>query len=190
MTTTLAFFGWWNELGAAQQFFYGIGLIAFAALIVQILLTLIGGLDDMDLDVGHHDALGGFISIRGITAFFFGFGWTGAIALRSGFSIPGATALGFGAGLVMMVLLGLAIRTMAGFRTDGTLQMSSAVGKTGTVYVRVPAKRGGLGKIQILVQSRQAIMEAWTDEEQDLTSGMLVEVTGTVGGDALLVKKA
>lgn len=187
--TAWALIGWWSELGVAQQVFYGIGIAALAALVIQILLSLVGGIDHAELDVGHHDALGGFISIRGFTAFFFGFGWTGAMAMRAGLGITAAAALGFGAGLFMMVVLGLLMRFMAGFKTEGTLQLSNAVGKSGTVYVRVPANRGGMGKIQLLVQGRQAILEAWTDEGQDLTSGTLVEVTGVVGEGALLVKK-
>jgi hypothetical protein len=72
-------------------------------------------------------------------------------------------------------------------RSDGTLNMENAIGHTGTVYQRIPAKRGGQGKVQILVQGRMQVLEAVTDAESDIAPQREVKVTGISAGNILVV---
>ena len=72
---------WWNSLLIERQIFYAIGLFSLAVLLLQILLTLVGvGHHDADFSGhGEHDTGMGLLTVRTVTAFFVGFGWTGAI---------------------------------------------------------------------------------------------------------------
>ncbi|HEY5770117.1 MAG TPA: hypothetical protein VIS71_09760 [Terrimicrobium sp.] len=66
---------WWNNLNLPLQIFYATGLVASIALAIEVVLTLFGfnhhGLPDTSVD--HPDQLG-MLSVRTLTAFFFGFG--------------------------------------------------------------------------------------------------------------------
>ncbi len=101
---------WWQGLNLELQIFYGIGVIALIALIIQFVLLFVGDFDQVG-DFGdaggiadHGSGLGLF-SFRGITAFFLGFGWTGAIAVKSSLSVPVAITLGLLVGAVLMVAI-------------------------------------------------------------------------------------
>ena len=77
---------WWHGLLLEKQIFYGIGIFSLGLLICQILLSLIGLDHHSDVGVGaavDHDSGLGLFSLRTITAFFAGFGWTGGIRLQS-----------------------------------------------------------------------------------------------------------
>jgi hypothetical protein len=73
---------WWDALNFDLQIFYGIAIIALIVLSFQMILTLFFGMDDGTdaFDIGQHDSGMGIFSVRGITAFFTGFGWTGVIS--------------------------------------------------------------------------------------------------------------
>lgn len=70
---------------------------------------------------------------------------------------------------------------------SGTLNLNNAVGKVGTVYLTIPAKRGGLGKVQVKVQGLQTL-DAFTDNAENIKTGALVEITEIINDEILLVK--
>ncbi len=103
---------WWDSLTLPYQVFYGVGILGTVLLVVQLILMLIGGIEDMDaadgmdmdMDVGGMDAADGHVGIehasglhilstRTVVAFMTGFGWTGAFALREGLSLTIALLL-------------------------------------------------------------------------------------------------
>ena len=72
---------------------------------------------------------------------------------------------------------------------SGTLRINQAVNAYGEVYLTIPAKRGGIGKIQIKLQGSLREMDAISDSEEDLARGTLVKVIDTVNDSILLVSK-
>ena len=107
--------------------------------------------DDFDSgpDIGHdaHDAVTDaglrLFTIRGFIAFFTVFGWGGLALLRSGVS-PGLSAIlagvmGFCSMLAMAVIFKLCMR----LQSDGTLNLSNAIGQSGSVYLTHPAPPRG-----------------------------------------------
>jgi len=125
---------WWNELNLELQIFYAIGIVALLVLMIQLVLSIFGGMDD-GYDVGHGDHGSGlsFFSIRGVTAFFVGFGWSGVIALKAGFGVIGAIAVGTGVGVLLMAGIFLLMKSMLRLQSNGTLDFANAIGKVGTV---------------------------------------------------------
>ena len=71
---------------------------------------------------------------------------------------------------------------------SGNVIMASAVGKTGTVYLVIPANRKAAGKIQIQHQGFRTI-DAMTDETEDIPNGAVIQVTAIINDDLVLVKK-
>ncbi|HPA16781.1 MAG TPA: hypothetical protein PLU30_03465 [Verrucomicrobiae bacterium] len=199
---------WWDALSIERQIFYGIAILATLTLGIQLLLTVLGGIDADDgggglgHDVGagaadahaagahHGDTLGGLklVSSRTIVAFFFGFGWSGVIALRRGLPLGAAVAIGIVVGGTMLVLLALLIRALLGLRSSGTLDYRNAVGQTATVYVTIPAGRGGVGQVEVLVQGRLQTVRAMTAQAAPLAPQAKVKITGLIDAQTLEVE--
>ena len=126
-------------------------------------------------------------SVRGIIAFAVVFGWMGA-ALDSAGLMPALTVIISAAcGFAMMVLIALLFKAAMRLQSDGTLDIRNALGVSGTVYLTVPAKRAGAGKVTVTVQGTYCEYSAVTDSEQPIETGREVTVTGISGQSTLVV---
>ncbi len=181
---------WWDALQLEKQIFYGIGLISLALLILQLLLTMIGaGLENLELPGnGEHGSGLGVLSVRSVTAFFVGFGWTGAICLNSGLSLPLAITAAFAAGAALMICTNLLMLGMLALQSSGTLDYKNAIGEVGTVYSTVAAERKHAGQVEVMVQGRYITAEAFTNHAEPLNPGTKVRVTELIGKSTLLVE--
>lgn len=181
----------WSSLGILAKIFAVIGLTAFVLIVLQAGTSLVGGDVNHDYDITVEDGwMGhtwGLFSVRGFFGFFLGLGWGGLIALQRGFSGLTATLVGVGTGFIIAVALALLMRAINSLRSDGTLKMENAIGRTGTVYQRIPARRGGQGKVQIMVQGRLQTLEAVTDSDTDIAPQQEVQVTSIAAGNLLVV---
>lgn len=188
MLTMMEF--WWQALNLELQIFYGIGIIALLALALQMVMLLFGGIDDSgDFgDGGHHGDGLGIFSIRGITAFFLGFGWTGVIVLKAGQSLGLAIVLGLFVGSVLMFGIFFLMRSMMRLQSSGTLNYANAVGEVATVYVTVPALQKGGGQVEVMIQGRHTTAEALHRGETQLIPGTKVRVVETIGRSTLVVE--
>ena len=176
------------------QLFYIVGIISSLALLVQIVLLLIGFDHDIsagDVDMGGPaDHPGGLhiLSVRTVVAFFVGFGWTGVIALQSKLSLPATLLMSVAVGGVFMMSIFYIMKTLHGMRDSGTLDYKNAIGKVGSVYLPIPAKRSGPGQVEILVQGRLIIVQAYTDSNEKIGNHVKVRVTELVDPQTLLVE--
>jgi membrane protein implicated in regulation of membrane protease activity len=184
---------WWLGLNLELQIFYGIGALALIALIVQFVLLLVGGFDDVG-DFGDAGGLAehgsglGIFSFRGITAFFLGFGWTGAIAVKSGLSVPVAILQGLLVGMVLMIAIFLMMRSMMRLQSSGTLDYQNAVGEVATVYVTVPGSGKAGGQVEVMIQGRLSVAEALHRGEASLAPGSKVRIVEMMGRSTLVVE--
>ena len=194
MTSPLALFEsftWWARLTNAQQFFYGLGIIAGILTLFMAVMALFG-LGDHDTDIG--DAAGdhmegsSLFSTKPITGFFLGFGWSGGIALESGASLGKAMLIAFAAGTALMLALAWVIRTMYSLRNDGTRQINDAIGAIGTVYVTLPPARAGGGQINVTVSGRLETLAALNAALRSIPSGEKVKVVGVFDTNTVLVE--
>ncbi len=92
------------------------------------------------------------------------------------------------AGLLMMLLMATLMYFMSKLTESGTLELKKAIGKTGTVYLTIPAQRAGMGKVQISIQGFQTL-DALTDDEVEIHTGAVVEVVDTLNEEILIVKR-
>ena len=162
-------------------------VIGGAVLIFQLVAGLIG------LDHGHvHDAHHGdsaseglnLLSIRSIAAGVAFFGLAGMSAMRFGVIVAALAALV--AGAAATVGGAVIIKTFGRLERDGTLSLGSAVGTTGTVYLSIPGKRSGIGKVHLTVQNRLVECPAVTAEDP-LPTGSSVLVVDLEGSDTVVV---
>ena len=186
----VVFDAWWNLLNLELRIFYGIGIIALLFLMVQIFFSLFAGMDDMgDLhDAGAHSSGLSIFSIRGITAFFLGFGWAGVIALKAGWGVPAAIAVGIVVGGVMMFAIFLVMTSMLKLQSNGTLNFSNAVGQIATVYVTIPAENKAGGQVELLIQGRLTMAEALYRGHEPLRPGTKVRIVEKLSHATLVVE--
>ena len=187
---------YWNlyaELPTLMQIFWGCALISTIIMVIQFILSLCGMGDvDMDVDMSAADGLDAatgmdLFSIKNVVIFFVGFGWAGIsfreIIPQDGLLILAALACGcfFVASFIMI------FKQLMKFEGNGAVNMSEAVGKKAEVYLRIPAKRNGKGKVQVSLNGVAREYDAVTNDDEMIPSGKIVDIIGSTGGGALLV---
>lgn len=184
-----------DGMSTLEQTYWVIALVGSALFLMIFILTFIGGGDaDMDADASEFEADDGgvgfqFFTFKGIVAFFTIFGWTGVVCIQSDLSTSLTLIISAIAGFIMMVLTSLLFFWMHKLAESGTLKMENAVGVICEVYLPIGAKRSKMGKVQIKVQGSLRELEAITDEEEDLKTGTMVNVSEIVSAELLLVEK-
>ena len=175
---------------AGMTYFVTCGILSSAVLLIQMIALLLGGafdVPDLDLDVGEGGATGMF-SIRGIGAFFTGFGWTGAAVLDAGHSLTLATISATVVGVAVLLSFVAMMRWLHSLRSEGTIEYANAIGQIGSVYVPIPPRRQGIGQIEVLVQKRMATVRALSDSEERIENRTAVQVTELVDNRTVLVE--
>ncbi|MDL2287185.1 hypothetical protein LJB90_01295 [Eubacteriales bacterium OttesenSCG-928-G02] len=137
---------------------------------------------------GSIDAGFRLLSIRTLIAFLAVFGWSGMIFdksdLKTGLTLFFATICGL---IAMLIVAGL-FYLINRLQYDGTRNIKNALGVSGTVYLKIPPKRLGKGKINIILQGALVEVDAVTDEEVDIPFMTEVVVIGISGQNTLVVK--
>lgn len=161
--------------------------------LIQVVMTFVGTSDgsvDADFDSNLEDSSGPFqmFSFRNLIDFLLGFSW-GAIAfydlIQNRFLLVFVAVLIGLSFVAMFVFLMFQIRKLS---QDNTVQVEGAIGKTATVYLRIPGSRGGSGKVQIVLQQTTHEMDAQTAGDP-IPTGAVVKVTDVIDNHLLLVEK-
>ncbi len=144
-----------------------------------------------DADYQHTDGswLFGVLSFRTLIAASAFFGVTGKAALSAGYPKPTALVLAVLVGIGAMYGMYFLMRAISRFTSSGNVQISQSPGKTGRVYISVPAAGGGAGKIQLSLQNRTVEYQAVTADEEPLETGAAVEVVCVTGSDTVKVRR-
>lgn len=185
---------WWGSMVFEIQVFYAIGIVSSLILLAQMVLVLIGF--DHDLSAGDADMTGAaehpgglhILSVRTVVAFFVGFGWTGVIALQNNLSLAATVILSVLVGGLFMLIVYYVMKSLHGMRDSGTLDYKNAIGKVGTVYLPIPPNRSGPGQIEIQIQGRLMVVQAYTASGQKIANHAKVKVVELVDPQTLLVE--
>lgn len=183
--------GWFDDLTGDLQVFYVIGIVAGVFLMFQLILLAFGfGFDaDVDFDGGDGGFDVGFLSLRTLTAFFFAFGWTGVIMKEADQSTPAAVGVAVAVGLAMFLGVGLLWRQFTKLQETGSVDYANAVGVTGSVYLPIAANRTHPGKVEVMVQGRLAVVDAYTRQDEDIPSKTRVRVVEVIDSSTVLVER-
>jgi hypothetical protein len=181
---------WWESLNFELQIFYGIAIISLVALFFQIIMSVVFGMDHgADIaDVGDHDSGMGIFSVRGVTAFFTGFGWTGVVCTKQGLGLPVSIALALVVGGGLMVGIFIMMRSFMRLQSNGNIDYGNAVGQLGTVYVTIPPVQRAGGQVETMIQGRLVTTEALQKGSQPLQPGTKVKVVERIGSSTLIVE--
>lgn len=176
-----------------EKTFWVFALLFSFLFLLQSILSFIGGDageagGDADHSVGADDGTGHqFFTIKNMIAFFTIFGWTGLACVKGGMSGVASIGIAVLAGSVVVLMMAVLFKSMSKLKQSGTLQMKNAVGLIAEAYLFIPAKRGGFGKVHIKVQGSLHELQAITDDEEQIATGKLVKVVGTINDSVLLV---
>ncbi len=175
---------WWGSLEGAYRVFYALGIVSALALLIQVILTVFGIDDIFDAAEGEGTSL---LSMRTVSGFLAGFGWTGVVMMRAGYSTLAASIGGTIVGLLFAGILFLIIRVMMGLRHSGTIDYRNAVGVAGKVYAPIGASLEKPGQVEVLVQGRLRTVAALTRHDQDLPTLTRIRVVDLLDQNTLLV---
>ncbi|HEX6883625.1 MAG TPA: hypothetical protein VF530_09610 [Planctomycetota bacterium] len=183
MPTAIFGFDWTMELS-----YMACAAAGGTVLVLQTLLMLFGfgdgGDADLHHDVGagdvgdggeHHDGAFGLLSVRAVASFLTFFGLTGWMGTSREWGETTTLLVAIGAGLALMVVVAWMMRMQSKLQSKGNLDPRNAVGLSARVYLRVPGKNGGFGKISVKLQGRTAEFQAFTLGDE-LPTGALVEI--------------
>jgi hypothetical protein len=140
-------------------------LVGTVFFLLRLLMALFFGGDgdaDGDLsDMGHGDSAFSMFSILSILAFFMGAGWMGLTCrVDWGLSsvVSAISATGFG--LVLMLMASGLMAFARSLNQVVEYDLQTAVGHIASVYMSIPKRGDGRGKIRVNVSGRQKMVDA------------------------------
>jgi hypothetical protein len=127
------------------------------------------------------------LSLRTIVAALAFFGLAGLAAQTARCTSFNSLVIAAAAGVGALYAVYAMLRSMRSLGAEGTARIHRAVGRQATVYLRIPARQKGAGKIQINLQNRTVEYLATTPGEA-IPSGATVVVTKILGSDTVQVE--
>ena len=189
---------WFNALDPTMRMYWGIAIFASLVFLIQMVMTFIGIGDadgaDADFDMSA-DADGGTLdaggtlqlfSVRNIVNFLLGVGWGGVCFAPSVGSHSLLALVALLTGVVFVTLFAFIYKQMRKLEHDGTFRIGDSVGQVADVYLRIPPRRSGEGKVQYSFQGSVQELPAVTDGDL-IPSGTKVRVLEVIGDHTLLV---
>jgi hypothetical protein len=174
-------------------------------MLLQFLLQLVGigdfdhGDASLDLETETHVDVDGhehghseflkLLSLRTLVAGCAFFGITGLLADSLTLGPIIALLLAVAVGLAAMVLVAWLMSVLAGLHAEGNIDVLGAMGRIGTVYLSIPADKGGHGKVTVSLQERSLEFDAITND-RELKTGESVLVIDVVDDHTLEVVSA
>jgi membrane protein implicated in regulation of membrane protease activity len=132
----------------------------------------------------------GVLTFRTLVAALAFFGVAGKAARGGGYPEATSFVIALVVGCSAMFGTYWLMRFISGLSSSGTESIRNAVGCRATVYVPIPAARGGAGKVQLTLQNRIVEYQAVTDDADRLKTGESVRVVGVAGSDIVRVSRA
>ena len=204
---------WWSSLSTLMKALWGITLSASLIFVIQTIMTFLGADNDFNADFsgdfsgdvpadipgdisGDFSGDGadagsgmGLLTFRNFINFMLGFGWTAVLLRQSIQSNSLLFTIAILVGVVLVILVMLLFKWLAGMQQSGNIDVyKSAVDCTGKVYLAIPGKRQGEGKVQISINNSVREYDAVTDGDA-LPTGKDIRVVDVVGPNTLLVEE-
>lgn len=174
-----------NQLEPLLRTFWYVAIPTSLIFLAQTIMTFAGGHHDDGLgaDFDHHDGVhdgDGFqiFSFRNLINFLLGFSWAGIslyATVTNNYVLIGLAVL---VGVLFVWMFFFMIKQLQRLTEDNTFRMESTIGKEAEVYMKIPAKRQGIGKVLVSVNGTTHELEAFTDGPE-IPSGGKAKVIGT-----------
>lgn len=188
-----SFINWFLVQSALEQIFWVCAIVSSFFFLVQLLLTLVGmDSSDTEVDFDGPDTmdLGGGISlftVRAFVNFLIGFGW-GGLSLYQIFRAHWIVLVGAVLfGLLFVWIIRFLYKNVKRLEYNAAFNIEECVGKTASVYLRIPPKGLGIGKVQISIRGSIHEIDAYSASDM-IPTGSKVRVLKVVDGGLLEVE--
>lgn len=162
------------DFSSPRGIFCAIAWLATAISLVMLVLSIFSDFGGDDLEVTDGDT--GSLSVRTLVGFALGLGWGGFIAIQSGAGVMLSIVVGLMLGVIMFFIVAGIMRVIYSLKADGSLNYSSLVGMTGTVYVTIPPRGEPGGQVQVAHPSQMITMPAVQEGDTPLPAMTRIEV--------------
>lgn len=173
--------------------FWFVAIPATIIFIIQTIITFMGidssdGLSaDFDGDLESGDAPFQLFSLRNLINFLLGFSWTG-ISFYNTISSPRLLiVLSIIVGCLFIYLFFLIIKQVQKLEENNSFDIKNTLNKSAEVYLKIPEKKSGKGKIMISVNGAFHELDAMTENEA-IPSGAVVKVIEIENENIIIVK--
>lgn len=183
-----------TNLDPLLRAFWFVAIPASTVFLIQTIMTFVGadasdGIDaDFDSNLDGTDAPFQLFSLRNLINFLLGFGWSGislfGIIANKPLLIISAVIIG---GLFVYLFF-LIITQLLKLSDDASFKTVQALNKTAEVYLTIPAKKAGHGKVLISVRGSVHELNAMTEGDK-IPSGSMVKVIKIENEEILIVEK-
>lgn len=126
-------------------------------------------------------------TLQGIMTFLCVFGWSGIVCTVLGLHIALAILISIVLGFGAMVGVAKIIQLTARLAQNGTVDMRNLLGAKATVYIPIPLKGQGQGKVNVAVGELFKEFSAVTDETETIPTNTSVRIID-IRGDLVVVE--
>jgi membrane protein implicated in regulation of membrane protease activity len=160
---------------------------------IQTIMTFIGadasdGIEaDFDGDLDGSDAPFQLFSFRNLINFLLGFSWTGVAFYSTIGNQFILLSLSLSVGLLFLYVFFLIIRQVQKLAENNSFQIKNTIDKTAEVYLTIPEKLSGSGKVLVSVNGSVHELAAMTEGDK-LPSGTVVKIIKVESENILIVK--
>jgi hypothetical protein len=195
------FSNWWGVLTLTEQILYCIAVPSSLFLILQAILIVVGGGDSdsggVDIDTEGFDYASGpkdfgaasMFSIQGIASFFCALGWGSLLLYEAGVPPFLAITAAFLFGVAVMFALAKIMFYLSRLAHCGTLDVQNLIGNTGSVYLTIPPKGEGKGKVMVQMSERLVEFDAVGSGEESIANNAAIKVIDILNENVLVVEK-
>jgi membrane protein implicated in regulation of membrane protease activity len=198
------FSNWWGALELTEQILYCIAIPSSLLLIIQAILILAGaGGEGVDAGDGGFDVEGEFdyasgprdfgaasmFTLQGVSSFFCVFSWGSLLLYRGGVPLALSVAASLVLGVLVMYAIAKIMLYLKKLAHCGTLEVKNLLGSSGTVYLRIPPKGEGRGKVTIRTSERLVEFDAISEADSIIENNAEVRVIDILGENVLVVER-
>jgi membrane protein implicated in regulation of membrane protease activity len=192
---------WWAGLSLVMKILWSVTLTASLVFIIQSILTFVGADADTDFntdidtsmdgsDLSNIDGGSNLYTLRNFVNFILGFGWSAILLQESIGSVAVLILVSALIGAALVAAVMYLFKWLAGMQQSGNINLQkSAAGCEGKVYLTIPARRDGIGKVQISINGAIREYDAMTESEEALRTGTPIRVVDTLDANTLLVEE-
>lgn len=194
---------WFNSFPIVIRCLLVVALMMSIVMVIQIIMLLVGLGSDSSYDGGDQDFDSGDVAndadvtdffglriftIRNAIAFLAIGGWVTALVYKMSNSEVLAYIIGFVAGVLTAILMAFAMKQISKLQSNGNLNIEKCVGHKAKVYLTIPKKKTGEGKITVLLQDVLCEFSAVTEDEEDIPTGGSVKIIAVKDGEIVVTK--
>jgi len=183
-----------DQFDTLLKTFWYVAIPTTIIFLIQTIITFMGvdssdGLNaDFDSDFNDGDTTFQLFSLRNLINFLLGFSWTG-ISFYNTINNPILLiTVSVIVGFLFVFLFFIIIKQVQKLEEDNSFKLENTLNKSAEVYLTIPEKKTGKGKISISINGTFHELDAVTEHDEKINSGSIVKVEKIENNNILIVK--